>query len=251
MAARSETAALRTAGLKGFWRAGRLPAALLACLLLAACGGRRPKKVKLPPPINPRIGWTQVGVASWYGPPFHGRRAANGEIYDMHAPTAAHKRLPFETWLRVKNLSNGKTTQVRITDRGPFVGNRIIDLSKAAASEIGMLGTGVAKVRLTMIRPPRGAGRKPATRAGAAAPNRRQAGRFDIQIGLFANRRNADALAGKARKQGHRATVQELGAGSSRKYRVWVAGGSAKQANARLETLKRQGFDGFLLARRG
>ena len=245
MAARIKAAVLRTAGLKSFWRTGRLPAALLACLLLAACGGRRPKKVKLPPPINPRVGWTQVGVASWYGPPFHGRRAANGEIYDMHAPTAAHKRLPFETWLRVKNLSNGKTTQVRITDRGPFVGNRIIDLSKAAASEIGMLGTGVAKVRLTMIRPPRG------TRAGTTAPNRGQAGRFDIQIGLFGNRRNANALASKARKRGHRTTVQELGEGSSRKYRVWVAGGSARQANARLETLKRQGFDGFLLARRG
>jgi rare lipoprotein A len=236
---------------RGFGRSNLLLAALLACLLLTACGGRRTKKVKLPPPINPRVGWTQVGTASWYGPPYHGRRAANGEIYDMNKLTAAHKRLPFETWLRVKNLSNGKTTEVRITDRGPFVGNRIIDLSKAAATEIGMLGPGVAKVRLTMIRPPGGRARKGATAASAKPPNQRQAGQFDIQIGLFKQRRNADALASKARKRGHRATVEGHTEGGSQRYRVLVTGGNAKQANARLNTLKRQGFDGFLRARRG
>ncbi|MYC68455.1 MAG: septal ring lytic transglycosylase RlpA family protein [Acidobacteriia bacterium] len=224
--------------------------ALLACLVVAACGGRRTTNVKLPPPINPRVGWTQVGVASWYGPPFHGRRASNGEIYDMNKLTAAHKRLPFDTWLRVKNLSNGKTTEVRITDRGPFVGKRIIDLSKAAAAEIGMLGSGVAKVRLTLIRPPKGS-----TRAGAAASNakpasRRQAGRFDIQIGFFEERENANALAAKARGRGHRTSVRRTVEGGSQRFQVLVAGGNARQANARLRTLQRQGFEGFLHPRR-
>ena len=250
MVAQGETAP-RRAATRGFNRPGLVLAALLACLLLTACGGRRTKNVKLPPPINPRIGWTQVGIASWYGPPYHGRQAANGEIYDMNKLTAAHKRLPFETWLRVKNLSNGKTTEVRITDRGPFAGNRIIDLSKAAAAEIAMLGPGVAKVRLTMIRPPSGKVRRGAKASSAKPPDQKQAGQFDIQIGLFEQRRNADALASKARKRGHRATVQGLTEGGSQRYRVLVAGGNAKRANARLQTLKRQGFDGFLRARRG
>lgn len=250
MVAQGETAP-RLAATRGFDRADLLLAALLACLLLAACGGGRAKNVKLPPPINPRVGWTQVGLASWYGPPYHGRQASNGEIYDMNKLTAAHKRLPFETWLRVKNLSNGKTTEVRITDRGPFVGKRIIDLSKAAAAEIDMLGPGIAKVRLTMIRPPAGNSRTGATVSSAKPPSQKQAGRFDIQIGFFELRRNADALANKARKRGHRVTVQRLAEGGSRRYRVLVAGGNARQANARLQTLERQGFDGILLARRG
>ena len=225
-------------------------APLLACLVVTACGGRKAARVKLPPPINPKVGWTQVGLASWYGPPYHGRRAANGEIYDMNKLTAAHKRLPFDTWLRVRNLSNGKTTQVRITDRGPFVGKRIIDLSKAAAEDIDMVGSGVAKVRLTLIRPPNDKARA-GTAAGNVKPaNRKQAGRFDVQIGLFRQRGNANAMAAKARKKGHRATVRRTTDGGSRHFRVLVAGGSATQANARLRTLRQQGFEGFLHPRR-
>ncbi len=224
-------------------------AALIACLLLGACGGgRRIKKVKLPPPINPRVGWTQTGIASWYGPPYHGRTAANGETYDMNKPTAAHKRLPFETWLNVKNLSNGKTTRVRITDRGPFVGNLIIDLSKAAAAEIGMVGPGIAKVRLTKIRPPRGT---PRAAASAKSPSGRQAGRFDVQIGVFSQAANANALAAKARGKGHKTSVGQFNQAGAVRYRVLVVGGDAKRANSRLQKLKQQGFDGLLRPRRG
>ena len=225
-------------------------AALLACVIVAACGGRRTTGVKLPPPINPRVGWTQVGIASWYGPPFHGRPGSNGEIYDMNKFTAAHKRLPFDTWLRVRNLSNGKTTQVRITDRGPFVGKRIIDLSKAAAADIGMLGSGVAKVRLTLIPPPRGSARAGAAGSSVKPASRRQAGRFDIQIGFFKQRGNANALAAKARKRGHRATVRRTAVGGSARFQVLVAGGNPRQANARLRRLQQQGFEGFLHPRR-
>src|SRR5271168_1532753 len=109
-----------------------------------------PKRGKTPP-IPPPAGYTEEGNASWYGVPFNGRRASNGEIYDMYKLTAAHRTLPFETMVRVTNLSNGKTTTVRITDRGPFVDNRIIDLSLAAAREIDSVGPGVVPVRLEVI----------------------------------------------------------------------------------------------------
>lgn len=89
--------------------------------------------------------------ASWYGPGFHGRRTANGERYDMHGLTAAHKTLPFGTKVRVTNVANGKSVVVRINDRGPFVRGRTIDLSRGAAQAVGMLGAGVAQVRLEVL----------------------------------------------------------------------------------------------------
>ena len=97
------------------------------------------KKVKTAKP--PKVGSGETGIASWYGHPYHGRRAANGEIYDMEKLTAAHRTYPFDTWVRVRNLSNDRTVDVRIQDRGPFVRGRIIDLSHAAAREIDLLGT--------------------------------------------------------------------------------------------------------------
>lgn len=91
------------------------------------------------------------GVSSWYGPNFHGKLTANGEIYDMNGITAAHRTLPFGTILLVENLDNGKTVQVRINDRGPYAKNRIIDLSKGAAERIEMIGPGTARVRLYLL----------------------------------------------------------------------------------------------------
>ena len=128
-----------------------LLASLLTLALLSACGGRR-ATARVP---AARIGATEEGIASWYGEPYHGRRAANGEIFDMEHLTAAHPSFPFETWVRVRHLANNKNTEVRITDRGPFVKGRIIDLSRAAAREIDLLRAGTAKVRLTVIPPPK------------------------------------------------------------------------------------------------
>jgi rare lipoprotein A len=122
--------------------------------------------------------YTEEGNASWYGVPFHGRRASNGEIYDMHKLTAAHRTLPFETVVRVTNLSNGKSTVVRITDRGPFVDNRIIDLSMAAAREIDSIGAGVVPVRLEIL-------------SASIDPT---AGFFTVQVGAFRDRSNAERL---------------------------------------------------------
>jgi rare lipoprotein A len=131
---------------------------------------------KTPPAVAP-AGYTEEGNASWYGKPFDGRRSSNGEIYDMYKLTAAHRTLPFDTMVRVTNVNNGKSTTVRITDRGPFVENRIIDLSLAAAREIGSVGPGVVPVRLEVI------GDVDIT-----------AGFFTVQVGAFRERANAERL---------------------------------------------------------
>ena len=212
--------------------------------MLGACGSNsRQNRVKLPPPINPRIGWTQVGIASWYGHPYHGRKAANGETYDMNQMTAAHKRLSFETWLEVRNLSNGRTTRVRINDRGPFVGDRIIDLSRAAAAEIGMIAPGTARVRLKRIRPPK----VPAT--GRRGRDRGMSRRFDIQLGLFSERSNAAALAAKVRALKYRVSIDRISSKGRRLFRVLVMGGRQPEAAARLEKLRGQGLEGLLRER--
>lgn len=106
-------------------------------------------------PAPAKIGSTETGIASWYGEPYHGRRSASGEIYDMKQLTAAHRTLPFQTWVEVTDLDNGKKVNVRIIDRGPFVDGRIIDLSLAAAREIEMVRPGIARVKLKVIKPPK------------------------------------------------------------------------------------------------
>ena len=96
-------------------------------------------------------GFEQQGPASWYGNPFHGRKTANGETYNMNEMTAAHKELPLGTRVEVTNLSNGRKVVVRINDRGPFHGNRVLDLSRAAAQELGTLNAGVAPVHIRAL----------------------------------------------------------------------------------------------------
>jgi len=98
-----------------------------------------------------KVGQILTGKSSWYGPKFHGKQTANGEKYDMHGMTAAHKELPFDTWIEVTNLENGKKCNVRINDRGPFAKKRILDLSKGAAVKIGLDKMGVAKVKIRII----------------------------------------------------------------------------------------------------
>ena len=160
-----------------------------ACMALAGCGGK--KRVRLP--TTARVGSTETGVASWYGHPYHGRRAANGEIYDMEKMTAAHRTLPFGTWVRVKNLDNNQTVDVRITDRGPFVGGRILDLSHAAAVSIAMVGPGIAKVKITVIPAPA------VIETAAAAPVQPLSPPaapeiFAVQVGAFADRNSAELI---------------------------------------------------------
>jgi len=126
--------------------------AVLALVAISASCSHHHARAILPP--APAVaGTSETGIASWYGIPYHGRQTSSGEIYDMYGLTAAHRNLPFQTWVEVENLTNGKRVDVRINDRGPFVRDRIIDLSQTAAREIEMLGPGTARVRLTVIAP--------------------------------------------------------------------------------------------------
>jgi len=109
-----------------------------------------------PPSPIPVPGWSEEGIASWYGEPFHGRRTASGETYDMEAPTAAHRTLPFGTVVRVENLETGRSTTLTINDRGPYVSGRTIDVSRRGARELDMLGSGIAPVRVTVLQAPGG-----------------------------------------------------------------------------------------------
>jgi rare lipoprotein A len=131
-------------------------AALFAATLAFTAGCGRPATTHVPPPVKPApIGWTETGVASWYGAPYDGRPAASGEIFDTHKLTAAHRTLPFDTWVEVTNLQNGRQVKVRINDRGPFIDGRIIDLSLAAANTIDLVRLGTGKVRLKVVRAPK------------------------------------------------------------------------------------------------
>ena len=133
-------------------------------------------------PTVARIGDKFRGTASWYGPNFNNKKTSNGEIYNMYAFTAAHKTLPMNTMVRVKNLENGKTTIVRINDRGPFVKNRIIDLSNVAAHKIDMVKKGTAKVELTIL----GFHGKIA-KTFKEKQETQSVGNYYVQVGVFAN----------------------------------------------------------------
>ena len=135
---------------------------------------------------NPR-GYVERGVASWYGTKFHGRLTSNREPYDMFAFTAAHKSLPLPSYARVTHLGNGRSVVVRINDRGPFVGDRIIDLSYAAAVKLGVHITGTAPVEVRVLNP-----------EGAAELG----GRNYLQVGAFSERPNAKALADRLQEAG-------------------------------------------------
>lgn len=117
----------------------------LALLLAGAAAGTGPAAAR---PEMGRAAFAQVGVASWYGPGFHGRRTASGEPFDQNGLTAAHRDLPLGSEVKVTNLANGRSITVEINDRGPYVKGRVIDLSKAAARRLGMAEDGVAKVRI-------------------------------------------------------------------------------------------------------
>jgi len=133
-------------------------AILAVSFLLSGCAhNRHAARTTLPtPPASAQIRGVETGLASWYGHPYHGRAAADGETYDMEKLTAAHRTLPFGTWVRVTNLANTKAVDVRIIDRGPFIDGRIIDLSHAAAQAIDMVGPGVVEVRLDILSVPTG-----------------------------------------------------------------------------------------------
>jgi rare lipoprotein A len=152
-------------------------------------------------------GYVEQGMASWYGPDFHGGRTATGETYDMNAMSGAHPTLPLPTWVRVTNLDNGRSVVVRLNDRGPFSKDRIIDLSRAAAVELDMIRNGTARVEVRSL-------------ASGAPPSRPAAGYY-AQAGAFASRENAEALAGRLRDAGiGGVSVSEASVDGQRMFRV-------------------------------
>jgi rare lipoprotein A len=177
-----------------------------------------------PPPANERRPvvpgeYVEEGVASWYGVPFNGRRTSNGEIYDMHEFTAAHRTLPFNAVVRVTNLRNGKQTQVRINDRGPFVADRVIDLSLSAAEAIEMIGPGTAQVRLEVI-------------AGPSSG----AGLFAVQIGAFRTQENAQHLKVEMESRNLPASIATYDSPSGPFFRVRVGRLQTEEAANQLAT---------------
>ncbi|MFH1153740.1 MAG: septal ring lytic transglycosylase RlpA family protein [Pseudomonadota bacterium] len=144
-------------------------------------------------PLTSADGFVQKGIASWYGKDFHGRKTANGEIYDMYAITAAHKTLPLGTWVRVENLDNDSDVVVRVNDRGPFVEGRIIDLSYTAAKKIGIVGPGTGPVRVVALGKAAEQTTPDSTPSGYT-PVDYWKGNFTVQVGAFQDRTNAERL---------------------------------------------------------
>ena len=147
--------------------------------------------------LSSNVGYVERGVASWYGPGFHKIRTSTGEIYDMYGMTAAHKTLPLPAYVRVTNLQNGRSIVVRVNDRGPFVGNRIIDLTYTAAAKLDMLRNGTAMVEVRSVDSP--ASLSVAADAPAAAPAAIAAPTLFVQAGAFSDPANAERLAEKLR----------------------------------------------------
>lgn len=195
-------------------------------------------------PIDSAIGFRQQGVASWYGKQFHEKKTANGETYNMHAMTAAHKTLPFGTMVEVKNVGNNKTTIVRINDRGPFCRGRIIDLSFSAAKEIEMIKNGTAAVEITAL----GNDDEVLTVSGENSPNTSPAnlyftGDFTIQVGSFGDPDNAEKLKKSLEKIAQDIHVVPIDKNGQTFYRVRVGRfNSLKQARHMEQHLGQNGF---------
>jgi rare lipoprotein A len=157
-------------------------------------------------------GPSQTGRASWYGPGFHGKRTASGERFDKHAYTAAHRTLPHGTRVRVTNLANGRSVTVRINDRGPFARGRVLDLSYAAARDIGMIGTGTAQVRMSVLGP-QGA-------LDARASRDLPRARFVVQVASFQERARAERLRAAMATRFPDAHITSVRQGGHDRYRV-------------------------------
>ncbi len=182
-------------------------------------------------------GFTERGIASWYGSKFHGRRTSSGEPYDMYRMTAAHKQLPLPTYVQVRNLDNGRTATVKVNDRGPFHDNRVIDLSYAAALKLGLATQGTAFVEVraldasgqpsgpplarteTQVSTPPSAGPRPPAKAPAPAISA-----MFIQVGAFQDRGNAERMSAEIGRAvpGDGVHIKEIDSNGRRYYRVQI-----------------------------
>jgi rare lipoprotein A len=203
-----------------------LVVALAALALLAGCS----RAVMTTPSVPPVTGMEEVGMASWYGAPHHGRRTASGEVFDMHQLTAAHKTLPFGTRLLVTNRDTSQSVEVRVNDRGPFVGGRILDVSYAAARLLGAVGPGLIPVRVRVLSLP--------------ARSSTGDGPYSVQLGSFTTRARAEAL----RDSVNGTTIAETAVGSETVYRVRIgAYADRAQATAAARDLATRGYQALVV----
>lgn len=195
--------------------------------------------------LDSAVGFCEQGVASWYGDPFHKKKTANGEVYDMHAMTAAHKTLPFGTMVKVTNVENNKSTIVRINDRGPFCRDRIIDLSFRAAKEIEMIQNGTAAIEIVAL------GTDDAYLATArdtASDAVYFTGDFTIQAGAFSRPENAENLKKSLEKIAQDVVVGEFEKNNQTFYRVRVGRfNSLLQARDTEQQLIENGFENIYI----
>lgn len=209
-------------------------------LMINSCGIVRTSTVTTGPVYDMDLetgAMLQAGIASWYGPKFHGKLTANGESYNMDDFTAAHKTLPFNTIVRVTNRENGKEVDVRINDRGPYVGDRVIDLSRRAADEIDMIISGTAEVEIWLLEE----GDMPVTDSNSSSIET-----FTVQLASFDSMQGANTESQKIRG----AEVVPVNVGNRTVYRLYYGQYRVKQdAERTMRELRRRGYNGFVKQR--
>jgi len=214
----------------------QLSLVLCTVALLSACGR---KNVQVIPPQSPQSPKSQIpsvaasdleGLASYYAEPYHGRKTASGEVFDTYQHlTAAHRTLPFDTFVRVTNKANGRAVDVRINDRGPFVDGRVIDLSLRAAREIDLVRSGTTPVILTILK------RQPPTTSAYA-----------VQVGAFENQRTAENLKQQLEKKYQRVIIQSV-TDNVTLYRVRITQPDLDSANRIASELRKSDFKPFVV----
>lgn len=235
---------------------------ILACgaLLTAACGAKRTEVTTAPDgtrlkghqkpyvvmgeryvPLLDHEGFVQRGIASWYGPDFHGKKTSNGEIYDMHAMTAAHKTLPLGVFVKVENRDTGATAIVRVNDRGPFVRGRIIDLSYAAAKRLGVIEHGTVAVRIEAL------GYRSIGEDGREtyAPADYDGGNYTVQTGSFSVLANAERQSADMKRRYGFSDIRKADVQGESFFRVYAGRyGSLKTAEEAKERFEQDGYPG-------
>lgn len=216
------------------------PILLILSLILNSCGIIRTSTVTTGPVYDEDLeagAMLQAGIASWYGPNFQGKTTANGESYNMDDFTAAHKSLPFNTIVRITNRENGKQVDVRINDRGPYVGERVIDLSRRAADEIDMITSGTAEVEIWLLQE----GDMPVTGANSSSVET-----FTVQMASFDTIHSANAESQKIRGS----EVVPVNIGNRTVYRLYYGKYENKMdAERAMRELRRRGYNGFVKQR--
>ena len=188
--------------------------------------------------LGSAAGYSERGIASWYGNKFHGHRTSSGETYDMYAMTAAHKTLPLPSYVRVTNLKNGRSVVVRVNDRGPFHQNRLIDLSYVAAKKLDIIRSGTGLVEVVAVQP--GA---PQTTVADRKPDATDDMQLYLQVGAFVSRHNAEQLRDRLHRQFTRLTVRSDYSPDRKLYRVRIGPlDDVAEADRLAASLTQQGF---------